>query len=110
MTEVARALDEPISIKKTEERLCNNLSDPRILDVVGDSLLTMGASRMGHDSLLILDPSDLCKKYAKKMEYMAQVHDGSEKMIGSGYWMCEVVGAETGASYTRSWFLAVAGF
>jgi len=98
LTEVARALDEPITIKKTEERLSNNLADPRILDAVGDSLLTMGASRIHDDSLLIVDPSDLCKKYAKQMEYLAEVRDGSEQTIGNGYWMCEVVGAETGGS------------
>jgi hypothetical protein len=96
LTEVARALAEPISVKKTHERLSNNLTDPRILEVVGDSVLALGASRIGEDSLLVLDPSDLCKKYAKKMEYLAEVRDGSAKTIGNGYWMCEVVGVATG--------------
>jgi len=31
LTEVARALDEPISLKKTHGRLCRNLSDPAIV-------------------------------------------------------------------------------
>lgn len=98
LTEVARALDEPISIKKTEERLSNNLADPKILDVLGDKVLKSGAARIKGDTLLIVDPSDLCKKYAKRMEYLAQVHDGSEKKIGNGYWLCEVVGAEIGGN------------
>ena len=98
LTEVARALDEPITIKKTEERLSNNLADGRILDVLGQEILERGACRIDDDSLLILDPSDICKKYAKKMEYLAEVRDGSEQTIGNGYWMCEVVGAETGGS------------
>jgi len=96
LTEVARALDESISLKKTEERLSNNLADGRILDVLGQEILERGACRIDDDSLLILDPSDICKKYAKKMEYLAEVHDGSEKEIGNGYWLCEVVGAEVG--------------
>lgn len=98
LTEVGRALDEPISLKKTEERLSNNLSDRRLLDVLGDELLSRGACLVDDDTLLIVDPSDLCKKYARKMEYLAEVRDGSEKTIGNGYWMCEVVGAETGGS------------
>jgi len=94
LTEVARALDEPISLKKTHERLSNNLSDPRILDVVSEQVLSHGASRIKDDSLLIVDPSDLCKKYAKKMEHLAEIRDGSEDKIGKGYWLCEVIGAE----------------
>ena len=30
------------------------------------------------------------------MEYLADVYDGSEKTIGKGYWMMEVIAAETG--------------
>lgn len=98
LTEVARSLEERIGLKKTEERLSNNLADPRILAALGDEILSRGASRIEADSLLILDPSDLCKKYAQKMEYLAEVRDGSEKKIGNGYWLCEVVGAEVGGS------------
>jgi hypothetical protein len=98
LTEVSRALDEPISLKKTEERLSNNLADPMIREVLGDEVLSRGSSRIKDDSLLILDPSDLCKKYAKKMEYLAEVHDGSEEKIGNGYWLCEVVGCDVGSS------------
>ena len=30
------------------------------------------------------------------MEHLGEVRDGSEKKIGNGYWLCEVVGAEVG--------------
>ena len=36
----------------------------------------MAAGRIGEDTLLIIDLSDLSKKYAKKMEYLATVRDG----------------------------------
>jgi hypothetical protein len=58
----------------------------------------MGAPLVGKDTLLILDPSDIRKKYAKKMQYLATVHDGSEHELGNGYWTCNVVGAEVGDS------------
>ena len=49
----------------------------------------------GHeDTLLILDPSDLSKKYAEKMEHLALIRDGSEKKLAKGYWLLNVVGAQ----------------
>ena len=82
LTEVARALDEPISLKKTHERLSRNLADPRIGEVLGEDVLSRGSARIKEDTLLIVHPSDLTKKYAKKMEYLAEVRDGSEEKIG----------------------------
>jgi len=57
----------------------------------------MAARRIGEATLLILDISDLSKKYAKRMEYMARVRDGSEKEEGRGYWTLQVIGAEIGS-------------
>ena len=56
----------------------------------------MAASRVHDRTLLILDLSDISKKYARKMEYLAHVHDGSEGEVGTGYWLLQVIGAETG--------------
>jgi hypothetical protein len=56
----------------------------------------MAASRVHDLTLLILDLSDISKKYARKMEYLAHVHDGSEGGLGTGYWLLQVIGAETG--------------
>ena len=38
-----------------------------------DNVLHMGSDHIGQDTLLIVDPRDLSKKYAKKMEYLAEV-------------------------------------
>jgi len=64
LTEVARTLEEPISIKKIEERLSRNLQRPELEGVVQDNLLRMAQGHIGKDTLLIIDPSDLSKKYA----------------------------------------------
>jgi hypothetical protein len=58
----------------------------------------MGSALVGRDTLLILDPSDIRKKYAKKMQYLARVHDGSENELGNGYWTCNVVATEIDGS------------
>ncbi len=62
---------------------------------ISESVLIQGAKRIRNDTLLIVDPSDITKKYAKKMQYLAAVRDAGEKKLGDGYWMCEVVGCAT---------------
>lgn len=98
LTKIARTLEEPIRLHDTHKRLSANLANETIKDEIGQKVLAKGARRIGKDTLLIVDPTDLIKKYAKKMENLAEVMDGSEKKIGNGYWMCEVVGAEVGSS------------
>ena len=46
------------------------------------------------ESLLILDLSDISKKYAEHMQYLGKVRDGSEGVIANGYWTCQVLGME----------------
>jgi hypothetical protein len=58
----------------------------------------LGSKHINQDTLLIVDPSDIHKKYAKKMQYLAEIRDGSEDAIGKGYWLCEVVGCEVGSN------------
>jgi len=94
LTKVGRVLEEKVSIKKTEERLSRQLGRRSLGSVVQHNLLKEGASRIHEDTLLIFDPSDLRKKYAKKMENLCTIRDGSEKELGPGYWLSHVVGAE----------------
>jgi hypothetical protein len=94
LTKIARTLEEPISIKKLEERLSRQLLRKGLGHKIQRNLLAMGSALVSKDTLLILDPSDIRKKYAKKMQYLAKVHDGSEDEIGNGYWTCNVVATE----------------
>ena len=57
-----------------------------------------GARRVHRDTLIILDPSDVQKPYAKKMEYLAKVWDGSKGEVGDnlGFWGCMAVACESG--------------
>jgi hypothetical protein len=95
LTEVSRALDEPIRIKKTVSRLSRQLANPRLAAGLMRALLSLAAERIKETTLLILDLSDIQKKYAKKMEHLARVWDGSEKEKGWGYWTLNIIGAET---------------
>ena len=98
LTEISRALGEKISVKKNVERLSRQLGRLGLWRAVTGRLLKMAARRIGEATLLILDILDLSKKYAKRMEYMAKVRDGSEKEVGRGYWTLNVIGAEIGSA------------
>jgi hypothetical protein len=98
LSEVARSLEEEISLKKVIERLSRNLSRRRLAEHLGEAVLREGAGRIRGDTLLIVDPTDITKKYTRKMDYLAQVRDGSDKVLGRGYWVTNVIGAEVGSS------------
>jgi hypothetical protein len=98
LTKIGRTLEEPIAIKKVEERLSRQLLRRGLGEKVQENLLKMASPLIGDETLLILDPSDIRKKYAKKMQYLARVRDGSEEELGNGYWTCNVVGTEVEGS------------
>jgi len=95
LTEVGRALGEKISLKKTEERLSRQLGRRGLERRIQRRLIELAAPRIEEDTLLVLDLSDVTKKYAEKMENMGRVRDGSEKELGWGYWTLNIVGANT---------------
>ncbi len=94
LTEIARSLEEKIPLRKTQYRLCRQLGRWGLWTKITDSLCQMASSRVKEDTLLVLDISDIAKKYARRMEYLATVHDGSEGRLANGYWTCSVIGAE----------------
>ena len=96
LSEIARALNETIPLQKTINRLSTQLKRSGLLEHIESAVLTEGQYRIKQDTLLILDLSDITKPYAEKMQYMAQVRDGSNSVIGDGYWTVQVVGAECG--------------
>ena len=98
LTKIGRMLEEPISLKKVQGRLSRQLLRRGMGEKVQRNLLLMASKHVGEDTLLILDPSDIRKKYARKMQYLATVHDSSEGELASGYWTCNVVATEVDGS------------
>jgi hypothetical protein len=41
--------------------------------------------------VIAVDPGDIRRKYAKKMEFLGKVRDGSESEISQGYPVCKAV-------------------
>jgi len=71
VSEIGRALNQRIRLIKTVNRLCRQLGRCGLEERVTENLMEQAAPRIEKDTLLIVDPSDLSKKYAKKMEYVA---------------------------------------
>lgn len=98
LSDIAGNLEEKISLHATHKRLSRNPGKEGLDKAIIEKTLSLGSGYIGQDTLLIVDPSDITKKYAKEMEYLGRVWDASEKIIGNGYWFCQVVGCETGTS------------
>ena len=99
---LGRSLEEPISPKKTEERLQRNLRR----DGLGERLIAAHGRKNGaairRKRYCIIDLSDIQKRYATQMEGLCRVRDGDQSthktlVIGNGYWWLNAVMAdETG--------------
>lgn len=112
---IGRGLDEEILLKKTEERLSRNLVREGIDEEIGRVIATEGAKHVGKDTLIVIDPTDIRKLYARKMPYLATIRDGSRKELGAGYWACAAVACESGGRrivplHLRLWSCEAPGF
>lgn len=94
LSEIGRALGEGIELKKVIERLGRQLARPGLRERLEAALLGQAARFVDDDTLLVVDPTDLSKPYARKMEHLAVVRDGSAGTRGPGYWAMAVVAAE----------------
>jgi hypothetical protein len=98
LSHIARSLKEEIPLLKTEDRLSRNLKAEQLEAELTPQLAKLASRRVAANTVLCLDLSDIRKEYAKKMEYLAAVHDGSTGEVHAGYWLCDVTGAEVNGS------------
>jgi hypothetical protein len=94
LSNIARTLKEDQALIKTEDRLSRNLDDVDFTEGMNDEICRLGASKVTEDMVIAIDPGDLQKKYAKKMEFLGRVRDGSEDEIGQGYPLCKAVATD----------------
>ena len=91
----AQSLHEKISSKKTQERLIYHLDKAELDEKISQTLLQKQCHKLKKDSLIIVDPSDVVKKYAKKMEGLSRVRDGNDGKWKTGYDALDIVGVNT---------------
>lgn len=93
ISNISRSLNELIPLIKTENRLCRNLSSADFSCYLNEKLGEQASQILTDDVVLAADLGDICKPFAKKMEYLALVYDGSEKKVRKGYSLCQIVAA-----------------
>ena len=90
LSNIGRALDETIKIKKTIERLSRNLSAFTKWDMLLNNYVRKVRGCLSNKAILIIDDSDIIKPCSTKMEGLAKVRDGSTGEYGMGYHMLDV--------------------
>ena len=115
VSEISRGLCEEIKLIKTENRLTRHLATEDLTEILNDNLLKESGKRIGKDTVLAMDLSDIRKEFAKKMEHMDGIWDGSRNEKAKGYWICEIVGAEVNGNevtplYSKAYSQSATGF
>ena len=92
LTEIARSLNENITLKKLVERLSNRLSnfDNEKRDLVWNNYIDTVKSKIDDNTVFCNDPGDLGKKFSSKLENLDLIKDGSTGEYINGYQMFEI--------------------
>ena len=98
VSEITRSLQEDCLAKKTQERLERHLKTDGMDEKVHGAILCDASRSIRDDTLIIVDPTDIQKAYAEKMDYLAKVWDGSRGRVGDnlGYTLCMAIACENG--------------
>jgi hypothetical protein len=94
LSNISRTLKEDQALIKTEDRLSRNLDDEDFTNGLNEEICRLGSSKVTDDMVIAIDPGDIRKKYARKMELLGKIYDGSEHEVGSGYHLCKIVAAD----------------
>lgn len=93
ISNVSRALQEEIPLIKTEDRLCRNLADEDFSEHINDVIIRLGDDKITGEMVIAIDPGDIMKPYAKSMEKLCGIYDGSQGRPAKGYHLCQVTAA-----------------
>ena len=93
LSSVSRSLEEDIHLIKTEQRLSRQMAKEELTEHINEAILRQGSTKIERDTVLAWDLSDIQKPFAKKMELLSEVWDGSQKEVGRGYCLNSVIAA-----------------
>jgi hypothetical protein len=115
LSDVSRALKEPISMKKSIERLSIGLESLGESEAMLKNFAGMVRERIDDNTVFVGDGSDLAKPYGKAFECLERVHDGSAGKQEKGYWTLEFAALTHGHKtplpvYDRVYSVSEAGY
>ena len=84
LSEIARELvhRRDCTPKKKEERLSRHLIQEDMTDKINHAILGDAKKYITNRTLIVTDPTDLQKRYARKMEGLSKVYDGTKGDVG----------------------------
>lgn len=92
LSNIARALEEPIEAIQTIKRLSNRMDDFHETSELLENYEEMIKPFLQQgDNLILVDNSEIVKPAASKMEALGQVRDGSTGKIENGYWTTNMI-------------------
>lgn len=92
LSDIAKALEEPIDTIQTVKRLSNRLEEFHEDDVLMANYGGLLAPHINReDNLIIVDTSEIVKPHSKKLEGLGKVRDGSTNRIEKGYWTANMI-------------------
>ena len=93
LKDIGTALNEPIHIKNTIDRLSRNLKR-RLSTDIQKNYIRKAVKALGKEPIILVDDTDVIKPYGEKFEALGEVRDGSSKgnKIEKGYLVTEIVG------------------
>ena len=87
---IAKVLQDNTSTKKSSDRLYRNIRRAGLAEDIENKLMEMIRPKVKKDTIFIVDESDIEKPYAKKMEGLQLVHNGSKSMRTNGYLLLNI--------------------
>ena len=90
LSDIGRTLDEPMSLKKTVERLSRNLGSFTQSEKLVNNYIEEMKKKIDEETIFCLDPGEIRKEYSRKQESLCKVWDASKKKVVNGYKTVEV--------------------
>jgi hypothetical protein len=92
LSNISRSLKEAIPLIKTEDRLSRNLASEDISGHLNKEIMRLASNKIDDTMVIAIDPGDIMKPYAKEMEKLCTIYDGSRGVTARGYHLCQVPG------------------
>jgi hypothetical protein len=115
LSDIARSLNESITIKKSIDRLSRNLNNFNQMDLVYNNYIQSVKPCINNDTIFCVDHSDIVKVASEKLEYLADITDGSnDNSYAKGYYITEITALNKNkqpiSTYSNVWSQLEPGF
>lgn len=88
---IAKHVPDKVDTKTTSERLYRNLKENDFVEGFEEKLIEFCRPYINEQTIFIVDETDIEKPYAKKMEGLQMVHNGSKGERTNGYIVLNIV-------------------